>query len=74
MKRCFKCGEALDEDGPINHPDAWLMVNAAPHAASGGTMVPMHHRCWSMPLRYLTGDEQRVMQSALRASVKIINE
>lgn len=25
--------------------DAWSMVNVAPHAASGGSMQPMHRRC-----------------------------
>jgi hypothetical protein len=47
---CYKCKERLATcwtmmtNGRMP-PAAWYMKNIAPNAASGGKMVPVHHRC-----------------------------
>lgn len=47
--RCYVCNEFLPQSYTVRlgepMPDAWSMVNVAPHAASGGSMEPMHRRC-----------------------------
>jgi hypothetical protein len=47
MPRCHKCQKALSSIVSSNdHPSKWWRyVNAAPDAASGGTMVPMCNDC-----------------------------
>jgi hypothetical protein len=43
--RCQKCNEILPSQFELESKDSWFMRNVAPDAASGGTMLPIHHRC-----------------------------
>lgn len=53
MSTCYKCGQyvadggtiRLGGTGPSGLEDIAIWVNVAPHAASGGTMMPFHPRC-----------------------------
>ena len=52
--RCWKCKELMPTQftiaaGQQMPADSWYMRNVAPDAASGGAMVPVHHRCWPAP-------------------------
>jgi len=39
MTECYWCGRLIGYDEP------WCMLNVAPDAASGGTMMPHHSAC-----------------------------
>lgn len=58
-EKCFRCGKRLPDSftvtiggppGLIADDLAWHYVNAAPHAASGGTMVPVCNICDPPPV------------------------
>lgn len=46
LAQCDRCGGYLPQWFDLNDKEnGWNMVNAAPHAASGGVMVPRHWKC-----------------------------
>jgi hypothetical protein len=69
--RCDRCGKVVSTNFMMNsHEDGWNMVNCAPDAASGGTMVARHWRC--DPARPSLPPPQ-ADREAVREAVKAMN-
>src|SRR5258706_1043523 len=58
-EKCFRCGKLLPESytmtiggpqGSTADDIGWHWINAAPHAASGGIMVPVCNKCDPPPV------------------------
>lgn len=50
---CYVCGGYLPASYMLGSAESWYCKNVAPDAAGGGTMVPVHHRCAPVDLRYI---------------------
>lgn len=45
MNKCWVCKKPLPSFFTLPSDDSWYPFNVAPHAASGGAMVGVHHKC-----------------------------
>ncbi|SRR6266481_3548503 len=72
-EKCFRCGKLLPESytmtiggpqGSTADVIGWHWINAAPHAASGGTMVPVCNKCDPPPVFIPRAQHEALMMAA----------
>src|SRR5258706_891349 len=80
-EKCFRCGKLLPESYTMTMGDpqgspaddiGWHWINAAPHAASGGTMVPVCNKCDPPPV-FIPRAQHEALMAAVEALADIID-